>query len=92
MTEELPTEGRPDGTEAPADPESPSAGADDGRAAIVVVSRDAIARQTLSGELSGRYGADYRIVVCGEPAELDVRIQGLRGGRHAGRASHRRGW
>jgi thioredoxin reductase (NADPH) len=79
VTEELPAEGKPDGTAVPADRERPSAGADDGRAAIVVVSRDATARQTLSGELSGRYGADYRIVVCGEPAELDARIRGLRG-------------
>jgi thioredoxin reductase len=51
---------------------------DDARAAaIVIVSRDAAALRALSRELSGRYGADYRIVVCGEPAELDARIRDL---------------
>jgi thioredoxin reductase len=46
-------------------------------AAIVVVSRDATVLRALSRELSGRYGVDYRIVVCGEPTELDARITGL---------------
>jgi hypothetical protein len=55
--------------------------ADDARAAIVVVGRDAKALQTLSRELSGRYGADYRIVVCSEPAQLDARVRDL---LHAG--------
>jgi thioredoxin reductase len=41
------------------------------RAAIVVVGRDASEREALSRELSGRYGVDYRIVVCDEPAELE---------------------
>jgi thioredoxin reductase len=41
------------------------------RAAIVIVGRDASERETLSRELSGRYGVDYRIVVCDEPAELE---------------------
>jgi thioredoxin reductase len=52
---------------------------DDARAAaaIVIVSRDAAVLRALSRELSGRYGADYRIVVCGEPAELDARISDL---------------
>jgi thioredoxin reductase len=52
---------------------------DDARpaAAIVIVSRDATALPALSRELSGRYGADYQIVVCGEPAELDARIRDL---------------
>jgi thioredoxin reductase len=52
---------------------------DDARpaAAIVVVSREATALRALSRELSGRYGADYRIAVCGEPAELDARIGDL---------------
>ena len=52
----------------------------DGRAvpaAIVVVSRDVDARLSLSRELSGRYGADYKIVVCDRPAELADRIRGL---------------
>src|SRR5262245_49010501 len=47
------------------------------RAAIVVVDRDADERETLSGELSKRYGADYSIVVCGDPADLDARMREL---------------
>jgi thioredoxin reductase len=77
MTEELPAGGRPGGTAAQAGQDRPAAGAGDGRAAIVVVSRDAITRQTLTGELSGRYDTDYRIVVCGEPAQLDARVREL---------------
>jgi hypothetical protein len=50
------------------------------RAAIVVVSRDAGAREILRRELSGRYGADYRIMACGRPAELASRLRGLRKG------------
>jgi len=49
----------------------------DDRAAIVIVDRDAIARKSLSEELSGRYGVDYQIVVCDEPAELGSRIREL---------------
>jgi len=50
-------------------------------AAIVIVSRDP-ARETLYRELAKRYGGDYQIVVCGEPAELapwmrDLRAAGL---------------
>jgi response regulator RpfG family c-di-GMP phosphodiesterase len=41
------------------------------RAAIVIVGRDASDREALNRELSGRYGVDYRIVVCDEPAELE---------------------
>ncbi|HZZ55201.1 MAG TPA: hypothetical protein VFE26_13065, partial [Trebonia sp.] len=41
------------------------------RAAIVIVGRNASERETLNRELSGRYGVDYRIVVCDEPAELE---------------------
>jgi thioredoxin reductase (NADPH) len=48
-----------------------------GRAAIVIADRDASTRETLSRELSGRYGADYRVVVCDEPAELESRIREL---------------
>src|SRR5215469_9691968 len=47
------------------------------RAAIVIVSRDAIVQKTLSEELSGRYGVDYQIIVCDEPTELDSRIREL---------------
>jgi thioredoxin reductase (NADPH) len=48
-----------------------------GRAAIVIVDRDASTRETLSREVSGRYGLDYRVVVCDEPAELEPRIRDL---------------
>ncbi len=40
------------------------------QAAIVIVCREADARQILHRELSKRYGSDYQIVVCGRPAEL----------------------
>jgi len=46
-------------------------------AAIVIVSRDP-ARETLYRELAKRYGGDYQIVVCGEPAELAPWIRDLR--------------
>jgi thioredoxin reductase (NADPH) len=49
----------------------------DGRAAIVVVSHDAGIRDTLSRELSGRYAADYRIVVCNDPARLAAHVRNL---------------
>jgi thioredoxin reductase len=49
----------------------------DGRAAIVVVSHDAGIRDTLSRELSGRYAADYRIVVCDDPAMLAAHVRNL---------------
>ncbi len=47
------------------------------RAAIVIVSRDAGAREILSQEVSKRYGADYQIVVCDRPAELAPWIRDL---------------
>jgi thioredoxin reductase len=40
------------------------------QAAIVIVCRDPAAREVLHQELSKRYGADYQIVVCGQPADL----------------------
>ncbi|HEY2488311.1 MAG TPA: FAD-dependent oxidoreductase [Streptosporangiaceae bacterium] len=49
----------------------------DGRAAIVVVSHDGGIRDTLSRELSGRYAADYRIVVCDDPADLAAHVADL---------------
>ena len=52
-------------------------GGGDGRAAIVVVSRDAGIRGALSRELSGRYDADYRIVVCDDPASLAAHLRNL---------------
>ena len=47
------------------------------RAAVVVAGRDAADRETLGRVLSGRYGTDYRIVVCDESAELGSRITEL---------------
>jgi len=45
---------------------------------VVVVSRDAAARQGMHGELAKRYGADYQIVACAEPAGLAALLAGLR--------------
>ena len=47
------------------------------RPAIVIVCRDAMARETLNSELSGRYGADYQIVVRDEPTGLEPAIREL---------------
>ena len=47
------------------------------KAAIVVTCRDTAAREVLSQELRKRYGADYHIVVCDQPAELESRIREL---------------
>jgi hypothetical protein len=77
MTTDLPADGRPDRTATQAAQGTAHGQAGDARAAIVVVGRDAKALQTLGRELSGRYGADYRIVVCGDPAELDARVRDL---------------
>src|SRR5215469_10180147 len=49
----------------------------DAQAAIVVVSREPGARETLSRELSKRYGADYQIVVCDQPGELEPWMRDL---------------
>jgi thioredoxin reductase (NADPH) len=77
MTTDPPADGRPDRTAPQAAQGVAHDQAGDARAAIVVVGRDAKALQTLGRELSGRYGADYRIVVCGDPAELDARVRDL---------------
>ena len=45
------------------------------KAAIVVACRDAAARQVLEQELRKRYGTDYHIVVCDDPAELETRVK-----------------
>jgi len=45
------------------------------RAAIIVVSRDATTLETLETELSKRYSADYDVVICSQPAELETRIR-----------------
>src|SRR6202012_3807970 len=52
------------------------------QAAIVIVSREPAARETLRRELSKRYGADYQILACSRPTELkpwmrDLRTAGL---------------
>jgi thioredoxin reductase len=71
MMEDRPPAVRPDGTAAPVDGGMAGCGIEPRRAAIVVVSRDASVRKALDEELSGRYGTDYRIVVCDEPAMLE---------------------
>jgi thioredoxin reductase len=47
------------------------------QAAIVLVSRERGIREILHRELSKRYGADYRIVVCPRPAELQPWMRDL---------------
>ena len=47
------------------------------RPAIVVVGSDADVRNVLSEELSGRYGVDYQLVVCGDPAVLGPVVKEL---------------
>ena len=48
------------------------------QAAIVIVSRDPGAREILHRELSKRYGADYQIVACDRPGELEPWMRDLR--------------
>jgi thioredoxin reductase (NADPH) len=48
------------------------------QAIIVIVSRDPDTREILHRELSKRYGADYQIVVCDRPAELEPWMRDLR--------------
>jgi len=64
---------------AMAGPAAAGGGSGGERAAIVIVDRDAGEREILYGELSKRYGVDYSIVVCDEPAELDTRMKELIG-------------
>src|SRR5215471_15324421 len=45
------------------------------KAAIVVACRGAAAREVFEQELRKRYGADYHIVVCDHPAELETRVK-----------------
>jgi thioredoxin reductase (NADPH) len=47
----------------------------DVKAAIVAAFRDAAARKVVEQELRKRYGADYLIVVCDHPAELETRVK-----------------
>jgi thioredoxin reductase (NADPH) len=48
---------------------------DQGKAAIIVACRDAAAREVFEQELRKRYGADYHIVVCDHPAELETGVK-----------------
>src|ERR1700750_3501642 len=48
------------------------------QAAIVVVCGEPGAREVLGRELCKRYGADYQIVVCDRPAELEPWMRDLR--------------
>src|ERR1700751_3815942 len=54
------------------------AAAAEAQAAILIVSRDPGARKILNCQLSKRYGADYQIVVCDRPAELEPWMRDLR--------------
>ncbi len=71
MTEDQPSVARPDGRAAPTGQGTAPSGSGHERAAIVIVNRDAMAREAFRRELSGRYGMHYRIVVCADPAELE---------------------
>jgi thioredoxin reductase (NADPH) len=53
-------------------------GAARAQAAIVIVGREPGARATLHRELSKRYGADYQIVVCDRPGQLEPWMRDLR--------------
>jgi hypothetical protein len=50
------------------------------QAAILIVCREAGAREMLRRELSKRYAADYEIVICARPAELAPWMRDLRAG------------
>ena len=68
---------QPNWTRAPLGQGSAACGTSQERAAIVIASRDAGVMKALCQELSGRYGVDYRIVVCDEPALLEPVIREL---------------
>jgi thioredoxin reductase len=77
MTEYQPSALQPDWTVAPRGQGSVACGTSQERAAIVIASRDVSVQKALCEELSGRYGVDYRIVVCDEPAVLEPVIREL---------------
>jgi thioredoxin reductase (NADPH) len=52
-------------------------GVGQGKAALVAMSRDKALRRDLKTELSKRYGADYTIVPCLDPADLATRLEQL---------------
>ena len=66
MTDDQPSALQPDWTGAPRGQGSVACGTSQERAAIVIASRDVSVQKPLCEELSGRYGMDYRIVVCDE--------------------------
>ena len=78
MAEDRPSAVQPDRTVAPMGHGSAACGTGQERAAIVVAGRDVSVRKALGEELSGRYGVDYRIVVCDEPTMLEPVIKELR--------------
>ena len=63
-------------TAIPADRQA-SGAAGTTRAAIVIVERDPGEQETLHQALSKRYGVDYKIVVCGKPAEAEALMRDL---------------
>src|SRR5215469_11945547 len=77
MTEDQPSAVRPEGMAAPGGEGRAPRGAGRERPAIVIVCRDAVEREAFGQELTGRYGMDYRIVHCGDPAELGTVIREL---------------
>ena len=77
MTEEQSSAVRPERMAAPVGEGRAPRGAGRERPAIVIVCRDAMEREAFGRELSGRYGMDYRIVHCGDPAELGAVIREL---------------
>jgi len=77
MKQDRPLTAQPDRTAAPKGQGSAARGTGQEQAAIVVVGRDADVRKALGEELSGRYGTDYRIVVCDEPTVLDQMVREL---------------
>jgi thioredoxin reductase len=77
MREKRPSGARPDGTAAPEGEDRAPGETGGERASIVIVCRDARARETLRREVSGRYGVDYRVLVCDEPGEVEPMIRRL---------------
>jgi thioredoxin reductase len=49
------------------------------RPSIILACRDRAERTALGRELSKRYGADYHVVVCDQPADLEPRMRELLG-------------
>jgi thioredoxin reductase len=61
--------------QAAGDPGPGEAG--EARPAIVLTSRDPVAREALDRELSKRYSDDYQIVVCDSPGALEPEVRDL---------------